>query len=176
MLEKGAIEQGQSPWASPVVLVHKKDGSLRFCMDYRKLNNVAKFDAYPLPRVDKTLEALGGEKFFTTLDLLSGYWQVGLTPEERLKSAFCVRSVLYLWNVMPFGLCNAPSSFERLMETMLQGLQWNTCLVYLDDIVIFARNETEHLQRIEEVFRRLIQAGLKLKPRKCRLFTRGRVS
>ena len=138
MLEKGAIEPGQSPWASLVVLVRKKDSSLRFCVDYRKLNNVTRFDAYPLPRVDETLEALGGAKFFTTLDLLSGYWQVGLTPEARLKSAFCVRSGLYLWNVMPFGLCNAPSTFERLRETVLQGLQWNTCLIYLDDIVIFA--------------------------------------
>ena len=172
MLEKGAIEPGQSPWASPVVLVRKKDGSLRFCIDYRKLNQVTQFDAYPLPRVDETLEAVGGSKFFTTLDLLSGYWQVGLTPEARLKSAFCVRSGLYLWNVMPFGLCNAPSTFERLMETVLQGLQWRTCLVYLDDIVIFARNEREHLQRMEEVFQRLIRAGLKLKPRKCRLFHR----
>ena len=156
----------------PVVLVRKKDDSLRFCVDYRKLNNVTRFDAYPLPRVDETLEALGGSKFFTTLDLLSGYWQVGLTPEARLKSAFCVRSSLYLWNVMPFGLCNAPSTFERLMETVLLGLQWKTCLVYLDDIVIFAKNEEEHLQRMEEVFQRLIRAGLKLKPRKCRLFHR----
>ena len=139
-------------------------------MDYRKLNNVTRFDAYPLPRVDEMLEALGGVKFFTTLDLLCGYWQVGLTPDARLKSAFCVRSGLYLWNVMPFGLCNAPSLLERLMETVPQGLQWNTCLVYLDDILIFAKNETEHLQRMEEVFRKLIQARLKLKPRKCRLF------
>ena len=120
MLHKGVIEQGQSPWASPVVLVRKKDGSLRFCVDYRRINAVTEFDAYPLPRIDETLEALSGARFFTTLDLISGYWQVGLTPEARLKSAFCVRSGLYLWNVMPFGLCNAPGTFERLMETVLQ--------------------------------------------------------
>ena len=137
-----------------------------------QINNVTRFDAYPLPRVDETLEALGGSKFFTTLDLLRRYWQVGLTPEARLKSAFCVRSGLYLWNVMPFRLCNAPSTFERLMETVLLGLQWRTCLVYLDDIVIFVKNEEEHLQRMEEVFQRLIRAGLKLKPHKCRLFHR----
>ena len=172
MLEKGGIEPGQSPWASPVVLVRKKDGSLRICIDYRKLNQVTQFDAHPLPRVDETLEAVDGSKFFTTLDLLSGYWQVGLTLEARLKSAFCVRSGLYLWNVMPLGLCNASSTLERLIKTVLQGLQWRTCLVYLDDIVIFARNEREHLQRMEEVFQRLIRAGLKLKPRKCRLFHR----
>ena len=170
MLEQGVIEPGQSPWASPVVLVRKKDGSLRFCVDYRKLNTVTKFDAYPLPRIDETLEALGGAQWFTTLDLISGYWQVGLTPEARLKSAFCVRSGLYLWNVMPFGLCNAPSTFERLMETVLQGLQWSSCLVYLDDIVIFGRTEREMLDRMDEVFERLGKAGLKVKPRKCKFF------
>ena len=170
MLDKGVIEPGQSPWASPVVLVRKKDGSLRFCVDYRKLNSVTKFDAYPLPRIDETLEALGGAQWYTTLDLISGYWQVGLTPEARLKSAFCVRSGLYLWNVMPFGLCNAPSTFERLMETVLQGLQWQSCLVYLDDIVIFARSEHEMLDRMDDVFDRLGNAGLKIKPRKCRFF------
>ncbi len=172
MLAKGAIEPGQSPWASPVVLVRKKDGSLRFCVDYRKVNAVTEFDAYPLPRIDETLEALGGARFFTTLDLLSGYWQVGLTPEARLKSAFCVRGGLYLFNVMPFGLCNAPSTFERLMETVLQGLQWRSCLVYLDDVVIFGRTEQELISRMDDVFSRLKQAGLKLKPRKCRLFSR----
>ncbi len=103
MLEKGVIEAGQSSWASPVVLVRKKDGTLMFCVDYRRLNGVTCFDAYPLPRIDETLEALGGASWFTTIDLLSGYWQVRLTPEARMKSAFCVRSGLYLWNVMPFG-------------------------------------------------------------------------
>ena len=172
MLEKGVIEPGQSPWASPVVLVKKKDGSVRFCVDYRRLNSVTQFDAYPLPRIDETFEALSGARFFTTLDLLSGYWQVGLTPEARLKSAFVVRSGLYLWNVMPFGLCNAPSTFERLMETVLRGLQWQSCLVYLDDVVVFGRTEDELLQRMDEVFTRLSAAGLKLKPRKCCLFAR----
>ncbi len=172
MLKKGIIEPGTSPWSSPIVLVRKKDGSLRFCVDYRRLNSVTKFDAYPLPRIDETLDALGGAQWFTTLDLISGYWQVGLTPEARMKSAFCVRSGLYLWRVMPFGLCNAPGTFERLMETILQGLQWSTCLVYLDDIVIFGRTEAELLFRMDEVFTRLSRAGLKIKPRKCKLFCR----
>ena len=168
ILAKGAIEPGQSTWASPVVLVRKKDGSLHFCMDYRNVNAVTEFDAYPLLRIDETLEALGEAHFFTTLDLLSGYWQVGLTPEARLKSTFCVRGGLYLFNVMPLGLCKAPSTFERLMEIVLQGLQWLSCLVYLDDVVIFGHTEQELISR----FSRLKQAGLKLKPRKGRLFSR----
>ncbi len=172
MLQRGVIEKGQSPWSSPIVLVKKKDGSLRFCVDYRKLNTVTKFDAYPLPRIDETLEALGGAKWFTTLDLISGYWQVGLTPEAKLKSAFCTRSGLYLWNVMPFGLCNAPSTFERLMEGVLQGLQWHSCLVYLDDVVIYGSCEAELLTRMGDVFERLERAGLKLKPRKCKFFAK----
>ena len=172
MLEQGVVEPGQSPWASPVVLVRKKDGSIRFCVDYRRLNAVTRFDAYPLPRIDETIESLSGAKFFTTLDMISGYWQVGLTEEARLKSAFTVRGGLYLWNVMPFGLCNAPSTFERLMETVLQGLQWKSCLVYLDDVVIFGRSEDELIARMDEVFTRLGRAGLKLKPRKCKFFAR----
>ena len=142
-------QEMESPWASPVVFVKKKDGSVRFCVDYRWLNSVTQFDAYPLPCIDETFEALSGARFFTTLDLLSGYWQVGLTPEARLKSAFVVKSGLYLWNVMPFGLCNAPSTFERLMETVLRGLQWQSCLVYLDDVVVFGRTEDELIQRMD---------------------------
>ena len=170
LLSAGVIKRGQSPWASPVVLVRKKDGSIRFCVDYRKLNAVTRFDAYPLPRIDETFESLSGAKYFSTLDLISGYWQVGLTEQAKMKSAFTTRSGLYLWEVMPFGLCNAPSSFERLMETVLQGLQWETCLVYLDDVVCFARTHEEMLARLDDVFTRLRQAGLKLKPRKCHLF------
>jgi hypothetical protein len=172
MLEKGVIEPGHSPWSSPIVLVRKKDGSLRFCVDYRKLNAVTQFDSYPLPRIDETLDHLSGAQWFTTLDLISGYWQVGLTPEAKLKSAFCTRSGLYLWKVMPFGLCNAPSTFERLMERVLQGLQWHTCLVYIDDVVVFGQDEMQLLERMEEVFQRLKDAGLKVKPRKCSFFAR----
>jgi hypothetical protein len=172
MLAKGVIEPGYSPWSSPVVLVRKKDGTLRFCVDYRRLNAVTEFDCYPLPRIDETLDHLSGAQWFTTLDLISGYWQVGMTSEARSKSAFCTRSGLYLWKVMPFGLCNAPSTFERLMERVLQGLQWHTCLVYIDDVVVFGKDEMQLLERMEEVFHRLKSAGLKVKPRKCCFFTR----
>ena len=115
------------------MLVRKKDGSFRFCVDYRRLNSVTKFDAYPLPHVEETLETLGGAQWFTMLDLLSRYKQVGLKPKAKIKNAFCVRSGLYVWNAIPFGLCNMPSTFERLMETVLAGLQWTSCLIYLDD-------------------------------------------
>ena len=121
MLEKGVIVPGTSPWSSPVVLIRKKVGTIYFCVDYREQNAVTQFDAYPLPRINETLEALGGAKFFSTLDLLSGYWQVGLTDDARLKFAFMVRGGLYLWSVMSFGLSNAPGTFERLMEPVLQG-------------------------------------------------------
>ncbi len=171
MQAAGVIEPGQSAWASPVVLVRKKDGSLRFCVDYRRLNAVTRFDAYPLPRIDDTLEALGGTKFFSTLDLISGYWQVGLSEDAKRKAAFTTRNGLFLWNVMPFGLCNAPSTFERLMETVLRGLQWQQCLVYLDDVIVFAKTEEDMLSRLDTVFGRLLGAGLKLKPRKCALFS-----
>jgi transposase InsO family protein/predicted aspartyl protease len=172
LLKSGAASPGQSPWASPVVLVRKKDGSVRFCVDYRRLNAVTTFDAYPLPRIDETLEALGGARLFSTLDLISGYWQVGLTEEARKKAAFTTRNGLFLWNVMPFGLCNAPGTFERLMEAVLRGLQWKECLVYLDDVVVFAKSEEEMLERLDSVFGRLLAAGLKLKPRKCALFAK----
>ena len=107
MLDKRVVEPGLSPWASPVGLDKKKEGSLRFCTDYRRLNSETELDIHPLPKIDETLEALGGARFFSTLDLINGYWQVGLTPETRLKSAFCVRSDSFLWNTMPVGLHNA---------------------------------------------------------------------
>ena len=170
MLEQDIIEPSQSPIASPVVLVKKSDGSYRFCVDYRDLNSHTRKDAYPLPRIEDCLDSLAGAEWFCTLDLCSGYWQVELKEEDRYKTAFCTRSGLYQFKVMSFGLCNAPATFERLMETVLRGLQWKECLVYLDDIIIFGRTFDETLGRLSRVFDRIQDAGLKLNPKKCALF------
>ena len=170
MLEQNIISPSDSPWASPIVLVEKKDGTMRFCIDYRKLNSITKKDAYPLPRIDDSIDALAGSHYFSTLDLASGYWQLGLSQEAKEKTAFTTGSGLYHFNVLPFGLCNAPSSFERLMERVLIGLHWKICLVYLDDIIVYSGSFEEHVERLQKVFDCLKNAGLKLKPQKCSLF------
>uniref|UniRef100_A0A5S6QQ76 Reverse transcriptase n=1 Tax=Trichuris muris TaxID=70415 RepID=A0A5S6QQ76_TRIMR len=153
MLRQGVIERASGPWSFPVVLASKKDGSSRFCVDYRKLNDVTEKNAQPLPRIDDALDALAGSRWFSTLDLASGYWQVEVEARDRPKTAFTTPSGLYQFRVMPFGLCNAPATFQRLMEKVLEGLQWRTCL------------------RLDEVLNRLQKAGLKLKPSKCKLMT-----
>ena len=167
---QGLIREGYGAWSSPVVLVQKKDGSWRFCVDYRKLNDSTHKDAYPLPRIDDSLDALGGSKYFSTLDLTSGYWQVELEESAKEKAAFSTRSGLWEGQVLSFGLTSAPSTFERLMETVLRGLHWQTVLIYLDDIIVFSKDMNSHLERLAEVFQRLTAAGLKLKPQKCTLF------
>ena len=137
METKKIIQPSKSPWASPVVLVKKKDGSTRFCVDYRKLNALTHKDVYPLHHIDDTLQALSGSKWFSTIDLLSGYWQMGVAEKDKEKTAFITQEGLFEFNVMLFGLCNAPATFQRLMNLTLSGILWTECLVYLDDVIIF---------------------------------------
>lgn len=172
MLRRGVIQPSNSPWASPVVLVTKKDGSIRFCVDYRRLNKITRKDVYPLPRIDDALDCLQGAEYFSSLDLRSGYWQVPMADNDRSKTAFITPDGLYEFNVMPFGLCNAPATFERLMDTVLRGLKWQTCLCYLDDIVVFSADFSSHLLRLKDVLTCLAGAGLQLNLKKCHFAAR----
>ena len=128
--------------------IRDRDGGLRFCgVDYyRRLNDVTKKDCYPLPCVDDTLDTLSGAQWFSTLDLKSGYWEVGLHQEDKEKTALSTRSGLFQFNVIPFGICNAPATFERLMDLVLRGLTWKTCLVYLDDVIVIGKTFKDHME------------------------------
>ena len=132
------------------------------------MNAVTRKDSYPLPRIDDTLDALFGMKYFSTLDLASGYWQVELTEKDKEKTAFITREGLFEFNVMPFGLTSAPATFQRLMDLVLAGLKWHNCLVYLDDIIIFSVTFEQHQKDLESVFKRLKEHNLSLKTDKCR--------
>lgn len=167
MLRRNIIRPSSSPWSSPVVLVQKKDGSVRFCVDYRALNKITRKDVYPLPRIDDALDSLQGAEYFSSIDLRSGYWQIPVSESDKEKTAFATPDGLYEFNVMPFGLCNAPATFERMVDNVLRGLKWKTCLCYLDDIVVFSATFPEHLQRLEQVLTCLANAGLQLNTKKC---------
>jgi len=168
MLKDGVVQEGSGAWGFPVVLVKKKDGTVRLCVDYRALNAVTTKDVYPLPRIDETLEALFDSRQFTSLDLHAGYWQLAVAPEDRPKTAFTTRRGLLQFCRMPFGLCNAPGTFQRLMDCGLRGLTWVCCLVYLDDVIIFSKGSVaRHVVELAVVLERLSAAGLSLKASKC---------
>ena len=165
MLEQGVIKPSPSPRASPIVLVAERDGSTYFCVDYRRLNSFTKMDVYPLPRMDDS-DLLAETQFFSSLDLASGYWQVGMDKESQEKTALTTHAGLYEFTVMPFGLCNAPATFQCLMENVLAGLARDKCIIYLDDILVTGRTFQEHMENLKLIFTHLRQAGLKLK---CKL-------
>ena len=171
MLRMGAIRKSNSPWASAVVLVRQKDGALRFCIDLRKLNERTVKDAYSLPRIEDSLDVLNGSCIFTSIDLKSGYWQVEMDEKSIPLTAFTVGPLgFYECVQMPFGLTNAPATFQRLMESCLSDLHLNWCIIYLDDVIVFSKTPEEHIARLEAVFRKISDAGLKLKPSKCEFF------
>ena len=173
MMATNVIQHSTSPWAAPVILVEKKSGELRFCIDYRKLNSLTKKDSFPLPRIDSTLDRLYGKKFFTTLDLASGYWQIELDDPSKEKTAFIVENNLYEFIRMPFGLCNAPATFQRVMNYILRDVSGIKALVYLDDVIIFSETFEDHLRDIKEVFTLIQNAGLKLKLKKCQFMKKS---
>jgi len=166
MLEMGVIEESHSAWCSPIVLVVKKDGSIRFCLDYRRVNDVSRFDAYPMPRVDELLDRLGTARFFTTLDLTKGYWQIPLSPESKEKTAFSTPFGLYPFTTLPFGLFGAPATFQRLMDRVLRP-HAAYAATYLDDVIIHSTAWAEHVWRVGAVLESLKQAGLTANPGKC---------
>ena len=171
MLDAGVIRPSNSPWCNAVVLVRKKDGSLRFCIDFRKLNSLTVKDSHPLPRICETLESLTGAAHFSTFNMNSGFWQVPMAEDSKQYTAFTLGSMgLYECESMPFGLCNAPPTFQRLMQNCLGELNLTYCLIYLDDVIVFYDTPDEHLQRMHVVFDRLHEHGLKLKPSKCEVF------
>ena len=168
MLASDVIRPSNSPWASPEVMVRKKDGSLRFCVDFRQLNAAIIKDDHPLPRINDLLEALHRARWFSTLDLKSSYWQVPIMEHDNAKTAFRTSSgQLYKFNQVPFCLCSTPATFSRFMDRILSSLHWDTCLFYLDGIIVFSSTWEEHLARLRQVLERLRHANLNLEDEKC---------
>ncbi len=168
MLRLGVMEPSRSPWSSPIVMVPKPDGTLRFWNDFRRLNEVSKFDGYPMPRVDELLDRLGRARFISTLDFTKGYWQVPLTEQAKPKTAFSTPNSHWQYRVLPFGLHGAPATFQRMMDILLRPHQ-SYAAAYLDDVVVYSKSWEDHLERLPRVLVELRRAGLTANPRKCHL-------
>ena len=171
MLESGVIHPSQSPWCNTVVLVRKKDGTLRFCVDFRHLNAHMKKDSYPLPHIQEALESMAGSAHFSSMDFKSGFWQIKMAPGSQQYTTFTVGNLgFYELMCMPFRLCNAPAMFQHLMQNTLGELNLTYCIIYLDDVTVFGHTEEEHLEQLRVVFERFCEFNLKLKPSKCSIF------
>lgn len=170
MLNAGIIEPSTSEWASPPVLIRKRDGKVRWCIDYRKLNSVTKKDVYPLPLIKECIDTLSGNEWFSKLDANSTYYQIKVKDSDKEKTAFITKYGLFQFTRMSFGLCNAPSTYARVMNLVMRGLTWNIVLAFLDDILVMGKSFADHLQNLQLVFERFRQYGLKLKPAKCLMF------
>ena len=173
LLDMNIIRPSHSPWASNVVLVKKKDNSLRMCVDYRMLNKNSKKDSYALPRIEELLDCLSGNRFFSVIDMKSGYHQVEIFEDHKERTAFSVGPLgFYEYNRMPFELTNSPATYQRLMENILAGLNLKMCCVFIDDVIIFGKTYEEQLHNLQLVFDRIKAANLKLSPKKCEFFKR----
>lgn len=168
--EAGVIKRCQSPWNAPLVIVGKKDGSIRMCADYRGLNSLTEKESFPMPNINHLLDCLAGAKFFSSLDLGQAYYQVALSAESQEKTAFSTKSGQYCFQRLPFGLTTAPATFQRLMNNMLEGILFNGAVVYLDDILIYGKDKVEHDSRLKEVFKRIRDTGVRINSEKCKLY------
>ena len=171
MLDRGAIRPSQSPWCNAIILVWKKDGTLRFCIDFRRLNTRTKKDSYPIPKCLETMESLVGARYFSTMDLKSGFWQVKVSEDSRQYTVFTVGNMgVYEFLHMPYGLCNVLAMFQHLMQNCLGELNLSFAMVYLHDVIVYSEMPEDHLTRLQAVFNHFAHHGLKLKPSKCHFF------
>jgi hypothetical protein len=177
LLRTGIIRKSHSPYSSNLVLVKKKDNSLRICVDYRQLNQKTKKDAYVLPRIEEILDCLAGNRYFSVIDMKSGFHQVEILEEHKERTAFTVGPLgLYEYNMMPFGLSNSPGTHQRLMQECLSDLHLHICCIFIDDVIVFSRTYEEHVERLKLVFDRIKEHNLKLSPGKCSFFyAKGKV-
>ncbi|KAI5150401.1 hypothetical protein ENBRE01_1475 [Enteropsectra breve] len=169
LLENKIIRESHSGYSSPIVPVRKKSGEVRMCIDFRALNEITIKDNYPLPRIDELLDELGKAIIFTILDATNGYYQIEINEEDKMKTAFTWKNGLYEFNRMPFGLCNAPATFQRTMDTIFRDINGKFVIPYLDDIIIFSNSTKEHEEHLEEVLKRLKNAGIVLNRNKCKI-------
>ena len=167
LLKNEIIEHSIPPWSSPVVLLKKKDGTTRFCVDYRRLNQITTKDAFPLPRIDDIYDQLTKASYFTKFDLKAGYFQVPLDETDRPKTAFSTREGHFQFKVLPHGLTNGPPTFQRIVNQILGPNRWKHVPAYTDDIIIYSRNFNEHLQHIQEICSLLYECNFKLNIEKC---------